>query len=65
MKVITVDPKTPITCGHCGGQGTGYAYPLPKGTMYCPTCSPAWLGAFLEWTVENHIRVAEDCKEAT
>lgn len=58
-QVIEIEPKMPITCGRCGGQGTGYAYPLPKGTMFCPKCSPAWLGAFLEWTVANHILRAQ------
>ena len=58
-KVLVLEPKMAITCGRCKGQATAYAYPLPRGTMFCPNCSPAWLGAFLEWTVANHIWKAE------
>ena len=42
-----------MTCGKCRGQMTVYPCPLPEGTGFCPVCSPAWLGDFAEWLMNQ------------
>lgn len=42
-----------ITCARCGGAATAYAFPLPKGSVFCPACSPAWLQPYLEYCVRG------------
>ena len=37
------------TCGDCGAKGTIYPNKEGRGTMFCPVCSPVWLGEFLEF----------------
>ena len=43
----------PVTCAQCGMNATAYAYPMPKGSVWCPRCSPAWLKAFLEFATKQ------------
>lgn len=43
-----------LTCAKCGGEATAYPYPLPKGTVFCPTCSPAWVKSYLEFSIKAH-----------
>ena len=47
--------KKPITmrCSRCGGEATAYAYPMPRGSLFCPACSPAWLESFLKFATSN------------
>ena len=49
MRLI-LSPVHNVVCLRCGKEnGMIFPYPLPIGTMFCPTCSPAWLGVYLEW----------------
>ena len=38
-----------LTCLNCNAQATAYPYPLPNGTIFCSTCSPAWLESFVKF----------------
>ena len=38
-----------MACGKCGGKLTVYPAPIPKGTGFCPHCSPKWLEDFAQY----------------
>lgn len=40
-------------CAKCGGQMVVYPCHLPKGTGYCPNCSPIWLKGFATWQMNQ------------
>lgn len=42
-----------LTCATCGGKATAYPYPMPKGSIFCPACSPAWLESYLKFVLAN------------
>lgn len=47
-------PLTGVTCAKCGRDDcTIYPFPLPEGTMVCPSCSPGWLRDFLEFCMRE------------
>ena len=45
-----------LTCGCCGGEAIAYPCPTPKGAIFCPKCSPAWLKSFLDFLTNKEIR---------
>ena len=49
IKHMTLDEAlrpTIMTCDKCEGELTVYPAPIPTGTGFCHTCSPAWLQSF-------------------
>ncbi len=42
-----------MTCITCRGKMTVYPCPIPTGTGFCPTCSPAWLESFAKFMMNE------------
>lgn len=47
-----------LTCCECGGEATSYPFPHP-GVVFCPTCSPAWVGDFAQLCTNERIAERE------
>lgn len=60
MTRLTADelirPMHNVTCGKCG-RGDCVIYPIGDGEQsatFCPTCSPAWSQAFMEFLTDQY-----------
>ena len=53
MKKAELPKSFTLNCARCGGKAAAYAYPMPRGSVFCPNCSPPWLESFLKFAVER------------
>ncbi len=42
-----------MNCANCSGKMKVYPCPIPKGTGFCPTCSPLWLESFAKFMMNE------------
>jgi hypothetical protein len=51
-RTAALAPVRGVTCAKCGRSDAAiYPVPPPRGMLVCPSCSPAWLRAWVaDWS---------------